>query len=330
MGNEHMIRDLFTSPKNIRESFQDEYEREHSRRHPRQAGVCPQVTMGNKDKVRDRFASPQKIGGSIQDELDRQHSRRQLSQAGVRSKKQNVGHIPRAVPSEQDLDTGSTSQAGQKVQNPTAVAGAQRASKEGKIPRCQPPSQTSAGIQKVSQRILSGRPVTSSRSNESSRRPNVLEALAEKDEQDRGSTRGQENAYESQARADRRIAMAKHNVIDYYTCPPNIRDIRIHPRPTSLNSQCGTVLANEDDYLVREEGFDDDGEWDRCLSPPKVRDVRIHARPTSLNSQCGTVLANEDDYLVREEGLDDDGEWDRCEMSSGEEDYGINEIGKGV
>ena len=365
MGNEHMIRDLFIGPENTRESFQDEYEREHSRRHPRQAGVSPQVTMGNKDKVRDRFTSPQKIEGSIQDELDRQRSRRKLSQAraspqvimgnkdkvrdrftspqkiegsiqdeldrqrsrrqlgqaGVNSKKQIVGHIPRVAPSEQDLDIGSASQAEQKTQNTTAVSGVQRAGKKGENSPGQPPSQTPASFQIVPQRVLSGRPVNPSGSNESSLRPNVLDGLAKKYEQDRESAHDQESACGCQARADRSIAVAQHNVvIDYYTCPPNIRDIRNHPHPTSLNSQCGTVLANEDDYFVREEGLQDDGEWDRCISPPRVRDVRIHTRPTSLNSQCGTVLANEDDYLVREEGLHDDGEWDCCEMSSGEED----------
>ena len=87
--------------------------------------------MENKDRVRDKITSPQKPGESYQDELHRQRLKRQLHQARVCSKKQTLGHIPRVAPSEQDLDTGSASQAGQTIQNSSAVAGVQRASKKG-------------------------------------------------------------------------------------------------------------------------------------------------------------------------------------------------------
>ena len=113
--------------------------------------------------------------------------------------------------------------------------------------------------------------------------------------------------------------MAVHNVADPCLPPPIIRDVRIHPRPTPLDSQCGTVLANEHDHVVREDGSQDDSEWDRCLSPPIARDDGSSSRPTSLNSQCGTVVANEHDYFVRDEEVHVEGEWDRCDVSSSEE-----------
>ena len=172
--------------------------------------------------------------------------------------------MPRIAPSEQDLDTGSASQTGETIRNTTAVAGAQRASKKGQNPRCQPPSQTSAGFHTVSQPILPFNASTSSRSNERFRQLNDLDALENNDEQDRGSADGQESAYEGQASVDRRIALAEHDVIDSYLSLPNARDECTNSRPASLNSQCGTVLANEHEYVVREEGFHDDDEWDRC------------------------------------------------------------------
>ena len=276
--------------------------------------------MGNEDKVHDRSTSPQKPGESCQDEPHRQRSKRQLRQARVSFKTQNLGHIPRVAPSEQYMDTGSASQAGQTFQDSTAVAGSQRASKKEQNPRCQPPSQTSSGTQTVSQHILSGRLKMPSRLPKCYLQPDIQAAFATKLDQAPRSPHFPECAHERQAREDRRIALAVHNVADPCLPPPIIRDVRVHPRPTSMNSQCGTVLANEHDYVVREEGSQDDSEWDRCLSPPIARDDGSNPRPTSLNSQCGTVLANEHDYFVREEGSHDEGEWDRCEMSSSEED----------
>ena len=278
--------------------------------------------MGNEDMVHDRATSPQKPGETCQDELHRQRLKRQLHEARVCPKKQNIGPMPRVAPLEQDSDTGSASQAEQTIKNTMAVAGVQRVSKKGQNLRCQPPSQTSSGTQTASQpAILAGRSAIPSHLPKCYLQPNVQAAFTTKPGEVPRSAHDQECAHERQAREDRRIAMAAHNVAaPCYRSPPIIPNVRIHRRPTSLNSQCGTVLANEDDYLVREEGSHDDSEWDRCLSPPNVPDDRTHARPTSLSSQCGTVLANEHDFFAREEEFHDEGEWDRCEMSSSEED----------
>ena len=276
--------------------------------------------MGNEDKIHDRATIPQKSGESWQDALHRQRLRRQFHQPHVYPNKQTLGHIPPVAPSEQDPDTESASQAGPTVHNSTAVAGAQRAGTKGQNPRFQPLSQTSSGTQKASQPISSRRPKNPSGLPECYLHPNVQAAFATKIEHAPISPHFQECAREVQAREDRRIAMAAHNVAaPCYQAPPIIRNVRIHARPTSLNSQCGTVLANEHDYLVREEESHDEGEWDRCLSSPNERDDCTHARPTSLNSQCGTVLANEHDYFAKGEGCHDEAEWDRCEMSSSEE-----------
>ena len=277
--------------------------------------------MWNEVKVHDRAPSPQKAGESCQDELHGQHVKRQLSHTRVRSKKQSLGHIPRVAPSEQDLDTRSASQAGQTVQSPTVVAGAQRASKKGENPRFEPPSQTSSATQTASPPIFVGRSKTASDLPKCYLDPRIQAAFAKRPAEVLKRAHDQESAHERQAREERRIAMAVHNVAAYDPYPTVIRDVQIHPRPTSLNSQCGTVLANEDNYVVKEEESHDDSEWDRCLPPPIARNDGSNSRPTSLNSQCGTVLANEHDYFVREEGShDEEGEWDRCEVTSSEED----------
>ena len=273
--------------------------------------------MENEDRLRDKLTSQLKTMNAAMDKLEQYN--RQDRKAWVSSKKQNVGHIPRSTPSKQDLDTGSASQAGQTVQSTPTVAGEQRPSKKGQNPRFQPPSLTSSGTQTVSQPISSGRSAFPSRLPECFLYPEVQQAFTNGPGEYLRGAHDQKNADERQAREDRRIAMAVHNVADPCLRTPIIRDVRIHPRPASLSSQCGTVLANEDDYLVKEEGPHDDSEWDRCLSPPNVRDHGSNARPTSLNSQCGTVLANEHDYFVGQEESHDEGEWDRCEMSSGEE-----------
>ena len=272
--------------------------------------------MENEDRTRDNITSRLKTMNANMDKLEL-NDQRPLRKAQVSSKKQNVGYFPRITPSKQDLDTGSASQAGQTVQTTTTVAGEQRPSKKGLKARFQPPSLTSSGTQTVSQSISARYP---SRLPECYLYPEVQQAFANGPEEYLRGVKDQKIAHERQAREDRRIAMAVHNVADPCLRAPIIRDVRTHPRPTSLNSQCGTVLANEDDYLVKEDGSHDDSEWDRCLSPSNVQDDRTHARPTSVNSQCGTVLANEHHYFVKEEGSHDEGEWDRCEISSGEED----------
>ena len=276
--------------------------------------------MGNEDKVPDRATSPQKSVESCQDELQRLRLNRQRRQARICAKKQNLGHIPRVAPSEQDLDTGSASQAGQTVQKSTVVAGAQRASKKGQNPRFEPPSQTSSGSQTGSPPTLAFRSKIASHLPKCYLNPHVQAAFATGPGEVLKRAQDQESAQERQAREERRIAMIVHNVAAPDPYPTIIHNVRIHRRPTSLNSQCGTVLANEHDFLVKEEESHEDSDWDRCLSPPIARDAGSKSRPTSLNSQCSTVLANEHDYLVREEGSHDEGEWDRCEMSSSEED----------
>ncbi|KAM0796308.1 hypothetical protein BDR22DRAFT_917901 [Usnea florida] len=274
--------------------------------------------MGKEDKVHDRATSPQKSVELCQDELQRLRLNRQRRQARICAKKQNLGHVPRVAPSEQDLDTGSASQPGQAVQKSTVVAGAQQACKKGQTPPFESPSQTSSGSQTGSPPILK----FASHFPKCYLNPHVQAAFrfATGPGEILKRAHDQESAHERQAREERRIAMIVHNVAAPDPYPTTIHNVRVHRRPTSMNSQCGTVLANEHDYMVKEEASHDDSEWDRCLTPPIARDDGSNSRRTSLNSQCGTVLANEHDYLVREEGSHGEGEWDRCEMSSSEED----------
>ena len=157
------------------------------------------------------------------------------------------------------------------------VNGARRASKLGQT--CCPHllSQSSPNSRAVSSKSLPPGDISvSSHSDRKARQVDGFRALEQYRGHGRRSVHSRERAREDRVSGHGRTiitagtrlvpgsADAELDIIDSYFSPSIDQVVRTHSRPTSLNSQYGYALANEEDYVLKEESDHEDDEWDLC------------------------------------------------------------------
>ena len=203
-------------------------------------------------------------------------SLRQSRQGGLHPGNFEVRQVPTAARSERYLQFGQGNGMGRAGVDAAAVNGARRASKLAQTPSPHRPSQSSPNPRAVSPQSLSPGDLSgSSHSERTTRQVNGFRALEQYRERGRGSVRGRERAGEGRVRGRGRTmdagtrfisssADAELDIIDSYLSPSIDQRFRTHARPTSLDSQSGYVLANEEDYVPKEEPDHEDDGWDRC------------------------------------------------------------------
>ena len=158
-----------------------------------------------------------------------------------------------------------------------AVNGARRASKRGETCCTHLLSQSSPNSRALSSNPLPpGDLPVSSHSDRKVRQVDGFRALEQYSGHGRGSVHGRQRAREKRVSGHGRTTItagtrlvpssadAELDIIDSYFSPSIDQVVRTHSRPTSLNSQYGYALANEEDYVLKEESDHEDDEWDRC------------------------------------------------------------------
>ncbi len=72
------------------------------------------------------------------------------------------------------------------------------------------------------------------------------------------------NPVQSETWSTSKYSEVELDVINSYATPSEGSESRTGTRPTSLSSQYGCALANEEEYVVEELSDREDGEWDNC------------------------------------------------------------------
>ncbi|KAL9075014.1 MAG: hypothetical protein Q9161_001945 [Pseudevernia consocians] len=221
--------------------------------------------MENQDNSRNRSVQPR---CSRQPPRAGWQSPRQSRQGRQSPGSFKVRQLPTAARSERySLNGQENRMGGAGVDVTAAVNGARRASKRGET--CCPHlhSQSSPNSRAVSSNPLPpGDLSVSSHSDRKARQVDGFRALEQYREhvrEDRVSGHGR-TIITAGTRLLPGSADTELDIIDSYFSPSIDQVVRTHSRPTSLNSQYGYALANEEDYVLKEEAGHGDDEWDLC------------------------------------------------------------------